>query len=505
MKCKNILAAALCLSMLVGTGCSLGKGSSSKTTSGYSFSSEKNKYDLAYFSFELSKDFSVENEKKISSGEVSNYDFTGGDFLNFSVYTTGIEQCTAEVSAQAMIAMINGNENDKAENIETETLDLPGLNAAAVYLTNPSDDEYDDEGYLLITSEGVELTARLDFKPDDRNNVKAFFKDIASTVKYTGTEHLPTEPQSYDCDFFSLNCGPEWYIKNNNKSGEDEAHIKLSYYYAKDMAHYHTPALSISVKPLEDGNDPKKAADKSYESKKDLKSVSDIERGTAELLGHSTETLTYTADFSGIRSKITLSWFSENGYLYTISQELNMLDEKGSEAELKTLIDNITIKKLPHDQVEQRRQEREAESIQKIEFCGAKLDIVSKFESQRELENSRTFHHNNKDMYIEMLFDDDFDGSLDDYIQRDVDMLGYINDLDKVGVRRVILSNMAHFETFDYTDKSTSEGYGKTMKCSMYYHEHNGDIFRFLIGYPEKDREQALNYLENMLKTLTFE
>ena len=501
---KGIIASALCLTLACSTGCSLGKDSSSKSSSGYSFSSEKTKYDLNNFSFELSDDFSVTEKKDTKTAGIYEYVFTGGGLDEVCVYSYGLEQCTAEVSFQAMEESIKARNDTSVKDIERDTLDVPGYNAAFVHMTVSRESGETGESYLCLSTEGIQFNVSVvGYDLAKRDSIKALFSEIASTVKYTGTEHLPTEPQSYDCEYFSLSCGPEWYIKDSSK--DEETSIKLSYYYAQDMEHYLAPFISISVSPEDEDNTPKKRAEKSYDSKKESNHTSEVERKKEEFLGYEAEKVSYALRMGGANTRHNNYFFSENGYVYIVSIGLNLRDEKSSEAEIQTILDTLTVKKLGEEEIARRQQEREAESIQKIEFCGAGFELGSKFELQRETKASKVFHHKSKSMYIEMLFDDDFDGSLDDYIQRDVDMLGYINDLDKVGVRRVILGNMVHFEMIKYEDKSASEEYGKTMECSIYYHEHNGNIFRFLIGYPEEDEKTAQDLLENMLKTITFE
>ena len=79
MRYRRIIAAALCLTLLCGTGCSLGKkkdsSSSVSAEIGYSYSSsKKTKYEFMDFTFELSDDFTVE-DKNTYPQDGTPYDF----------------------------------------------------------------------------------------------------------------------------------------------------------------------------------------------------------------------------------------------------------------------------------------------------------------------------------------------------------------------------------------------------------------------------------------------
>ena len=507
MRYKRIIAAVLCLSLVCGTGCSLGKNSSSKTVGSSSFSSTTKKYDLSYFSFELSEDFSVKDTKDYNDGsDTYNYIFTGGGLDEVSVYTMGLEQCTAEVSVQAMMESIKSNENDTATDIETEKLDVTGFNAAAIHMTNSRDDGDKGESHLYLSTEGIQFCVSVtSYAPDNRDNIKALFREIAKTVKYTGSDHLPTEPQSYDCEYFSLKCGPEWYIKKNKITDGEYADVKLSYYYAQDLEHYYTPLLAISVRAEDEDTDPQKAADKAYESKKESRLISELKRGNEEIFGYQAETVSFVLVTGSIKIRYTNYYISENGCLYTVSEGFNMLNEDSSKTELKAILDSISIKKFTDEELAKRQQELEAAAYQDIGFCGAEFRLDSKFKCERDYEDGKTYHHTKKDMYIELLHDDSYNGSFDDYFQKQVNTVCLMNGINGVTSHRVILANNARFEVMDYRNKRESEAYGKDMKCSVYYYERDGKMFKFTIGYPETDEETAISIIEEMLSSMSFE
>ena len=121
----------------------------------------------------------------------------------------------------------------------------------------------------------------------------------------------------------------------------------------------------------------------------------------------------------------------------------------------------------------------------------------------REYEHEKTFHHKKKDMFIEISCNDEYNGDFDDYFQKEVNSICFMNGLDSVYSHRIILDNGDRFEVIDYINKSASEAYSRTMKSSVYYYEQDSEMFEFTVGYPEEEEEAAIKYLSNMLSSRT--
>ncbi len=391
---KNYIAAALCFAMLTSTGCSLGKkNSSSSGIADFSYTSDScEKYDLDNFSFELNKDFSVIDTSKNADGnDIKKYTFSGDGIEKLSISDYTLYPCAADVSVQSLRESIDSNENDDSKDVETETLDIPGFDAAEIHLTHCNDGLEVGESNLYLSIDGFNLTiTAFKYDPGDRAKIKSLLRDIAATVKYTGNEQRPTEQQTYDSEFFSLNCGPEWYIKDmrRDKNDNEYAEIKLSYYFSKDMEHYMSPTLWISVEPdyAYDYGDPKKLADDWYTSQLKSKLSSEVERGTEEILGYNAETVSYISTLSGTKEKHTSYIFYDNGYVYAIGETLNMRDEEGSKAELKAIIDTINIHRFTEEEIEERNKAREA--LVERTFRGVSYKLPAKFSQLGESDES---------------------------------------------------------------------------------------------------------------------
>ena len=353
MRYITIIAAALCLSMICSVSCSQKNEKDPTSASGVSTNGNTKKYELSSFSFELSDDFSVKDTRESNDGDgIIRYEFEADGFTTFEIScdAASVSNCTAQLAAQRFYddLMDLNSETEKQSDVEMETLDVPSMDAAWVHMNS----EYPDMGikqgesdlYITTEAHGFWVMATYDGQ-SRRDDVKALLRDIAATVKYTSDDRLPTEPQFYENDYFSLTCGPEWKIKDISGKDAPNTLIKLSYYYAQDMEHYANPSLDIGI-ILEDKGSAKEVADNVYElrTERESKLYSEIERGKDEILGYPAETVSYVLDLSIGKSRNKIYYFTENGHVYKITEVLNMLDEEGSKAELDAILDTVRIK-----------------------------------------------------------------------------------------------------------------------------------------------------------------
>ncbi len=352
MRYNKIIAAALCLSMAFNGGCSAKSEKGSESATVTSNSDGIKRYELTSFSFELGDDFTVKDTRDDSDG-IYRYEFEADGFTTFEVCSDAVcvSNCTAQVAAQSFYEdlMDSNSETEKHSDVEKETIDVPGMDAAWVHMNS----EYPDMGvkqgesdlYITTEAHGFWVLATYDDQ-SKRDDVKALLRDIAATVKYTSDDRLPTEQQSYENDFFSLAFGPEWKMKDISSKNGENIIIKLSYYYSQDMEHYVNPSLDIGV-ILEDKGSAEEAADHLYDlrTERESKLYSEVERGKDEILGYPAETVSYVLDLSTGKSRNKKYYFTENGHVYSITEVLNMRDEEGSKAELEAILENVKIKK----------------------------------------------------------------------------------------------------------------------------------------------------------------
>ncbi len=500
MKYKRISAFIICFAMLTSTGCSLGKkNSSSSEVSGISYTSDSyEKYDLDDFSFELNKDFTVEEKYENDDGTgASYYDFTSKDLQKLSIGTQRFEHCTADVYVQVFFEDINSRKNNPATDVETEKLDVPGINAAAIHMTNIDDNGESGESYLYLTVEGSEMRADINgYKPEDRGKVKALFRDIASSVKYTGTPHLPVEQQSYECDLFSLNCGSEWYIDDYKDDDSGQVSVQLKYNYAQDIEHYSSPSLLINVRHQDEWDNASKAADEEYESEKKYSFVSECERSNEEIFGYNAETVSYVLKTGHINNRIKTYYYNENGYLYTISEALNMRDEEGSKSELKDILDTVVIKKISDEEIEKRKQAYEKWRYPSYTFHGASFNLISKLELERELDDSSdavSFYGGSPDLKISL---EDYEGDLENAAQRDYNELsGY--DYKDLNIKEVSVGSNKYMCVSGINNRE--DGMAEDYLIIV-----NGKLWKFYFGIDRDTYADDKFVIDRFLESLDF-
>lgn len=516
MKYKRISAFIICFAMLTSTGCSLGKkNSSSSEISDHSYSSDSYtsdssvsdssasdsyvKYELYDFSFELNKDFTIDKKDEDDDGNngKSYYDFTSNDLKGLSITTPRFEHCTAEVCVQAMLEFVNSSKNNPTKDIETEKFDVPGLNAAAIHMTNIDDNGESGESYLYLTVEGSEMRADINgYKPEDREKVKALFRDIASSVKYNGTPYLPAEQQVYECDLFSLNCGSEWYIDDYKDDDSGQVSVQLKYNYAQDIEHYSSPSLSIAVCHQDEGDNAQKAADEEYENKKKRSVVSECERSNEEIFGYNAETVSYVLKSGYFNNRIKMYYYNENGCLYTISEVFNTRDEEGSKSELKDILDTVVIKKISDEEIEKRKKAYEEWCNPSYTFHGASFNLISDLELEGELDDSSNvvdFHGGSPDLRISLKEDE---SDLEKAAETDKEMLSGVG-YENVTIKGVSVGNNTFkcVSGINYSEQRVAEDYLIIV---------NGKLWKFDFGVNRDTYADDKFVIDRILESLDF-
>jgi hypothetical protein len=380
--------------MLTGTGCSVGK-KSSKSGGDTSYSSSLKKYDLDDFTFEVSEDLDVKDTKELD-GKIYDYIFKGDGFSELEVMNSGNSLCTAETYIKLLErSTTRSNEkNGKNDEFESAKLDISGFNAAEIFIVN-KDSEYDQgEAYVSLTTEGYHLLISAKYDLDNKDRVKQLMEEIAKTVKYTGDFRLPTEPQTYDCDLFSITAGPEWKLWDGTADKDKERgikNIKMRYYYAQDLDHYYYPMLTIYVVPEDETTTIDTLIENQCERYDESKYQNNAERGKDEILGYQAETFSYDVSVGDIDMRSKIYYFCANGFIYAINTAVNISAEETNMADIQTLLDNLTIKQLSEEEIEKKKQEIEAARYKSYTFQGASFKLDSDLKTRDDLDSSQTY------------------------------------------------------------------------------------------------------------------
>lgn len=509
MKYRGIAAFLLCFAMLTGTGCSF---SLKKSESGGNtlYSSSAKSYDVNGFTFEASEDLKTEDTKEID-GKINEYMFSGNGIKKLEVTNYDVNYCTAEVSIQSIENDIKRRRNDPVKEYETEKLDVPGFNAAAIHIVNDGNDDYCGESELYITIEGRSLVITAIYDLDDKDDVKALMLDIAKSAKYTDDFRLPTEPQTYDCDLFSLTCGPEWELKDRNKNNEqsEEREISLRYIYAQDLEHYYYPQLTVTAVPKDEKNNIERFIEKSIKSAGESKFKSEPQRDKEEILGYTADTLTYDVDISSLSLRIKNFYFSANGYVYIISFDVNKNAIDANTADLQELIGNLNIKQLSDEEVAKRKQAHEEARYTAYTFHGASFELASEMKPNRELDDSKRYA-DFSDYGMSLTVRTDVSSSAEkalenDYAETALDANETERDDNDHSPRDLEKGNVKigsyDIPYFSFVEPENYSHYYDKYN-TYYYLEANGKVWKFEFGFSEDDREDGKDIVEKFFESL---
>ncbi len=497
MKFRKTAAFLLCLAMLTGTGCSISIGGS-KSGGNVSYSSSTKKYDVIDFSFEASEDLDVEDTRE-RDGKINKYEFSGDGFKALEVMNCGLDFCTSETYIKSLERSITSSNEKKGKSDEFESakLDIPGLNAAEIFIVNKDKEGEQGEAHVSLTSEGYRLLISATYDLDDKDSVKQLMEDIAKTVKYTGDFHLPTEPQTYDCDLFSITAGPEWYIKDTIVENEKERGIedvRLRYYYAQDLEHFRYPLLTIRTIPEDKFNTVEKLIEKQEKNSDESKYKTNVERGKEEISGYQADTFSFDISLAGIEMRSKTFYFSANGFVYTISISVNPGAEEMNNAEIQTLLDGLTIKQLSEEEIEKKKQEIEAARYKQYTFHGASFRLDSSLTTRDDLDSSKTyagFSSTHADMRISC------DGSgkdVEDAVRRLCEENADYADLKKEKV--TVGSNEFVCVSWTITDQER--------KAEVYLLNIGNKLWTFDFGIDESYCEEGKDIIRNFLESLDF-
>lgn len=495
--------------MLTSTGCSF---SLKKSESGGNtlYSSSAKSYDVNGFTFEASEDLKTEDTNEID-GKINEYMFSGDGIKTLEVTNYGINYCTAEVSIQSLENTIKTRKNDPAKEYETEKLDIPGFNAAAIHIVNDGDDDYCGESYIYVSTEGQSLCISAFYDLDDKDDVKELMRDIAKSAKYTGDFRLPTEQQSYDCDLFSLSCGPEWEIKDTNKNEalSEETDISVRYIYAQDSEHYMYPKLTVRIVPEDEKNNIERFIEKSVKSAGESKFKSEPQRDKEEIFGYTADTLTFDVDTSGLSLRIKNFYFNANGYVYIISSNINKKAADVNTADLQKLLDNLNIKQLSDEEIAKRKQAHEEARYTAYTFHGASFELASEMKPNRELDDSKRYA-DFSDYGMSLTVRTDVSSSAEkalenDYAETALDANETERDDNDHSPRDLEKGNVKigsyDIPYFSFVEPENYSHYYDKYN-TYYYLEANGKVWKFEFGFSEDDREDGKDIVEKFFESL---
>lgn len=164
---------------------------------------------------------------------------------------------------------------------------------------------------------------RIDAYYSKKNRDKAIkeLDKIAESVEYISDYKVPTETQTFDTEFISVNYEPIWYAGGGKTELDDDGYGEVARYsFHRVGAENNAQAMSllkmsVSIEPEEDT--PVVIADRRFENLSNNERYENVQRGQEKIFGFDAERVSFESRF-GSTNKVTLFknyYFEHNGYI----------------------------------------------------------------------------------------------------------------------------------------------------------------------------------------------
>lgn len=308
--------------------------------------SEKTKYDCENYSFEISNDFTRDYPKELDDDYVYKYQFSN-DYSTIEIKGSSKSNIDPEWDIAETYKSLS--EDEEIENVWYEMIPCNDFDIAAMHYTNTKLDRAEVQGqsWYSTSYQGMEFYLEAWYDPTYESKIVPMLDDIAQSVKYTSDFYLPTEPQDYETDYFSIHYDPTWYIEqtvsepylvNRDMAAQAEATFAMADSYEKMDTLYR-----IDVYNSGSGKTPEDYADSVY-GRSDGEFIKYTDRGREEILGYTAETVSFTMSLRDSEFLHKNYWFTHNDMVYQITIRLPGNDDGSMAESVQELIDNTTLK-----------------------------------------------------------------------------------------------------------------------------------------------------------------
>lgn len=476
--------------------------------SGCSFLGMRKEYKTAAYSFTVSKSVKMEDTETSDDGSITCYNFSGGDFCSLSVYdTTGFSPRVSTVQLEYNVAQ--HLKSASYINLEYDEIKLGDLNCYTFSYTDPSRDK--DKGKCRITyeiiNENISLTAAAYYDSKDEKSVKKELEKIMKSAEYISDYRVPTETQTYECEYFKVNYDPKWMISYNEESFTDRkpVEVRFNYRFADDVKQTHRPELEIKVENNGGSQTAEKLAQETADRSGTSVSREELLGVSAYKIDHYTTAKDDPEDYAVHKNYY---YFDFNGVVYCITAETNFAAEN-EETELQELISCIELTEFSQDEISRRQQEFIAGAFTEYTFKNATFTIDSRIEPDYDDINKYNSFTNLSGDYFKLEINNDVfaDSVHDALITEYEDRADYFwwlgNENGDFSVEE------ADFQTQTVTVGAyEAELLTFTDRSEYLYFEYflaNGDeIWEFAFDCPDRKADEMQEIINGFFNSLTF-
>lgn len=198
--------------------------------------------------------------------------------------------------------------------------------------------------YVLCEQDSM-LNIPVIYTEEFQTEAQQIADEVINALEYTSDFYFPTEPQTFENNYFSVYYEPEW-IDNRRSSTDDNYELRLKYAHTDSMDNY---LSSYTIKVITDGEYDKaeEYASDDFMSRAESKSkfTHNLSKEWDEIFGVFATKVNYTVksgDF--LNYDYSNYYFEHNGNIYRVSIGIPTEDDGTVAAAVQKLIDNTTLK-----------------------------------------------------------------------------------------------------------------------------------------------------------------
>ncbi len=183
---------------------------------------------------------------------------------------------------------------------------------------------------IVMYTEGFDLIA------------KELADEFINSIEYTSDFYYPTEPQTFENDFFSVYYQPEW-IEKNGSSTDTRYEFKFNYGHSDTMDNY-LACYKIRIENDGEYSTAEEYASSAYKTKTESNSnlIHSLSLDTDEIFGIPAHRLSYTLE--ALEYNYNIYYFDHNGHIYVVTTSIPINDDGTVAAAMQRIIDGTTLK-----------------------------------------------------------------------------------------------------------------------------------------------------------------
>ncbi len=512
------MAAAFIITAAMFTACSSKNSSSSGTDETVTL--PKNSISAEELSFGDTSPYAMESFRLNVSDELTASEGEDDSVIfipkSNPIIIQAVEYTGSNLTSAANAEGICKEYEKKGQEAVWENYDVPGFDCAVIKTKTDAEEmpefaDYAAVNMYYVTIEHHTLLIAVGYAEGYEDIAAQYGDHLLSGLEYTGEYLLPTEPYTFENEFFSVNAQPKWFVSQNKETdiAKGSASVRFEYSHADSDYNYLT-RYTIEADFSGDHSSAEEAAREFYDTNSQKENSTTVRRENysideEELFGLPAWCVSFDMkmDDGLLNYSYTNRYVEDNGVIYIISSNIPLNDDGTAAADIQELIDGTTLKAPDESTLSSMRQEHTDSSNPEYRYKDAVFHMKSGMELKSDTDYDMTFGGYGADIsisqhdlddapsltyYTDLVYQELMDQSKGSYLTR---------DKFTVGDRK--------FDSVTFTGDEYDLFPGEIAKCC--YTLYNDKIYEIRLVYnvDDEDAEAAgEEYLNSMLESLTF-